>query len=54
MTALITLNQATIDGAVQQAVNARELYAFLESKQEFSNWIKRRIEDYSFIEGKDF
>lgn len=54
MTALITLNQATIDGAIQQAVNARELYAFLESKQEFSNWIKRRIEDYSFVEGKDF
>lgn len=24
----------------QRAVNARELHAFLDSKQEFANWIK--------------
>ncbi|TCQ79573.1 AntA/AntB antirepressor [Ochrobactrum sp. BH3] len=27
---------------------------FLESKQEFANWIKNRIEQYSFVEGRDF
>lgn len=36
------------------AVSARELYAFLESKRDFSNWIKDRIEKYGFIENQDF
>lgn len=38
----------------QQAVSARELHAFLESKRDFSNWIKNRIEKYGFIENQDF
>lgn len=38
----------------KQAVSARELHAFLESKQDFSNWIKNRIEKYGFIENVDF
>lgn len=38
----------------KRAVNARELHQFLESKQEFANWIKNRIEKYGFIEGQDF
>lgn len=37
-----------------QAVNARELWEFLESKQRFADWIKSRIAKYSFEEGKDF
>ena len=38
----------------KKAVNARELHAFLESKQEFANWIKGRIEKYGFIENQDY
>lgn len=38
----------------QRAVNARELHAFLESKRDFSTWIKDRILDYGFIENEDF
>lgn len=38
----------------KKAVNARDLHAFLESKQEFANWIKGRINKYDFVEGKDF
>ncbi|MDO4729299.1 MAG: antA/AntB antirepressor family protein [Bacteroidota bacterium] len=38
----------------QKAVNARELHIFLESKQQFSDWIKNRIKEYGFIEGQDF
>lgn len=34
-------------------INARELHNFLESKQDFSDWIKKRIRDYGFEEGKD-
>ena len=38
----------------KQAVSARELHAFLESKQQFGNWIKNRIEQYGFVENEDF
>lgn len=38
----------------QKAVNARDLHAFLESKQQFADWIKGRISRYDFEEGKDF
>lgn len=38
----------------KRAVNARELHGFLESKQEFSNWIKNRIKQYGFIENQDY
>ena len=39
---------------LEQAVNARELYGFLASKQNFSNWIKSRINKYDFIENVDY
>lgn len=38
----------------KQAVSARELHSFLESKQDFSTWIKNRIDKYDFLEGIDF
>lgn len=38
----------------KRAVNARMLHAFLESKQDFSTWIKERIKKYGFIENQDF
>jgi len=38
----------------QQAVSARELHCFLESKQDFSTWMKNRIEKYGLIEKVDF
>jgi len=37
-----------------ETVNARELYEFLESKQDFSTWIKNRIEKYGFKKDIDF
>ena len=54
MDELISLTQSAINGELQQTVNARELHAFVESKQEFANWIKNRIEKYGFIENYDF
>lgn len=36
----------------QRAVNARDLHSFLESKQQFADWIKGRISKYDFVEGK--
>lgn len=38
----------------KQAVSARELHSFLESKQDFSTWIKNRIEKYDLIENVDY
>lgn len=35
-------------------VSARDLHAFLESRQDFSTWIKARIEKYNFVDGVDF
>ncbi|MCX6218338.1 antA/AntB antirepressor family protein [Spirosoma sp.] len=37
-----------------EVVSARELYAFLEVKQQFSDWIKNRIIRYGFREGEDY
>lgn len=38
----------------EKLASARELHTFLESKQEFTNWIKARIEKYGFVENEDF
>ena len=54
MNELISLTQSAINGELQQTVSARELHAFLESKQDFSTWIKNRIEKYGFVENQDF
>ena len=54
MNELIPLQLQTIDGNAVETVNARELHAFLESKQDFSNWINNRIKQYGFAENQDF
>lgn len=38
----------------KRAVSARDLHKFLESKRDFSNWIKDRIEKYELIENQDY
>lgn len=35
-------------------VNARELHEFIESKRNFSDWIKQRIEKFNFKENIDY
>ena len=51
---LIKISETEINGIKVQTVNARDLHSFLESKQDFSTWIKNRIEKYDFIENQDF
>ena len=51
---LIPVSLSEINGESMQTVNARELHSFLESKQQFANWISSRIEQYGFIEGNDY
>lgn len=38
----------------KETCNARELHTFLKSKQDFSNWIKNRVNKYGFIENNDY
>jgi phage anti-repressor protein len=37
-----------------ETVNARELHKFLESKRDFSTWIKAKIDSFGFIENEDY
>jgi phage anti-repressor protein len=48
---LIPIN--TDDNGIQ-TVNARDIHRYVESKQDFSTWVKNRIEKAGFIEGQDF
>lgn len=54
MTELIPIKSATIGGEEINAVNARELHRFLENKDDFSHWMKDRIEQFGFVENQDF
>lgn len=53
-TQLIQVFNGRIGEDAQPLVNARDLHKFLESKQDFSTWIKNRIEQYGFIENQDY
>ncbi|EDP3429240.1 antA/AntB antirepressor family protein [Campylobacter jejuni] len=46
-------NDKTI-GAEINSANAREIFQFLNSEQEYANWIKNRISHYDFIENQDY
>lgn len=48
---LIPLTQAD-DGT--QAVMGRDLHTFLESKEQYTDWINRHIEKYGFSAGQDY
>ncbi|HEF9728331.1 TPA: antA/AntB antirepressor family protein [Campylobacter coli] len=41
-------------GAEINSVNARDLHEFLNSGQDYSEWIKNRINKYSFTENQDY
>ena len=51
MNELVKVN-VDVDGI--QTVNARELHEFLESRQDYSTWIKSRISKYAFVEDRDY
>lgn len=54
MNQLITVTNRQIGTRLIPSVNARELHEFLESKRDFSTWIKDRIEQYGFEENVDY
>lgn len=42
------------NGQEVNAISARELHRKLDSRQDFSNWIKKRLEVCNAVEGEDF
>lgn len=54
MSLSLSVVSASIGNVQQLAVDARTLHRTLEVKTDFSNWIKRRIAKFGFIEGEDF
>lgn len=52
MNEIITITKTTINEEEVNAVNARELWQKLESKQRFADWIKDRLE--GFTKGQDY
>ena len=51
---LIPVFNGLIQNQPVQLCNARELHAFVESKQEYATWIKNRINEYGFIQNEDY
>lgn len=51
---LVPVNENDVGGESIQTVNARDLHLWLESRQDFSTWIKKRIDQYGFTENEDF
>ena len=54
MTELFEVQKQKIGNETVNAVNARDLWNKLKSKQDFSTWIKSRIEKYGFVENVDY
>ena len=51
---LIPVVPGFIGGQPIQLVDARRLHEFLDSKQDYTTWIKNRIRKYGFDEGIDY
>lgn len=51
---MTNLPQIQAHDTLTQAVNARELHAFLQVQTKFADWIKSRIAEYDFVENQDF
>lgn len=54
MQELIKIEQKRIGECEINAVNARELHAFLEVKEHFTDWVKRYLNEYGFVINSDF
>ena len=54
MTNIIQITQTQINGADVNSVNSRDIYEYLEVKQQYADWIKLAIEKYDFIDREDF
>ena len=54
MKELVKVSVQTIGDEEVNAVDARDLYVFLEIKKQFTDWIRPKIKDYGFVINSDF
>ena len=54
MQTLLAIREQAFGTETVQAINARDLHSFLESKQHYSDWLKNRIEKYKFVRDVDY
>jgi len=55
MKELIPIRQSTLQNEQIPTTDARQLHEFLESKRDFSNWMRHKVVDSEFfIEGQDY
>jgi anti-repressor protein len=54
ISSLLPVATQSVGDESAQTVNARELHAFLQNGDHFATWIKDRIEQYGFADGRDF
>lgn len=54
MSELINFVKQYFNSIEVETVSARELHQLLESKSDFSTWIKKRIDKYQFEENLDY
>lgn len=50
----LVITEKAVGHRSEKTVNARELHAFLEVGRDFTTWIKDRIKQWGFLEGKDY
>lgn len=50
----IAVAPETIGGETINSVDARELHRWLDVGRDFSNWMRKRIREYGFVEGEDY
>ncbi|MGR6981770.1 antA/AntB antirepressor family protein [Testudinibacter sp. P27/CKL/0425] len=50
----LPIQESYFQGVTTHSINARDLHRFLESKRQFANWIKSKIDQYGFKQGEDF
>lgn len=51
---LISITKIEIGAENLNSVNARDIWSYVESKQDFSNWIKKRLDQLGAIENEDY
>ena len=51
---LIKILKTNIGAESVNSVNSREIWEYVESKQEFSTWVKKRLEELGAIKNEDY
>ena len=54
MNPLISKHVREIGGVLQQAVDARDLWAFFKPYSPFAGWMRNKLIQYEFVENRDY